>query len=315
MYETISSLDEAREVNYVIKMANEPAQNLPPELQGLKHHNHIYVIQLESFQYAAFEKEEQGRKVMPYLQSLQDKAAVYKILPMQPHPSANSDFAAMHGVYDVADFYYVIYQAINPNKLYQQIMPLPWLYRNHGYHTDFYHGYYGHFYGRRSYMEAMKFDEVYFAEDLKNKYSVNPDEWGISDEDIVDFIIKNQQDRKNKKSFSFFITVSTHDPYEIGKRICRIYAHPQNLSEQYFNAFNFVDEALSRLMEAAPVDSLFVLYSDHPSLQDLPMNTFFMVYSKKQNLKGNGEISFPEMMQIIKSLLYQNISSETDKKA
>ena len=306
LYELVSTFDENQQISAVIKMSQEPPQNLPDELIDLKTHNHIYVIQLESMHYDAFEKYNNNQAVMPFLQSIRENAAVYKILKNQPHPSANSDFAAMNGIYNILDFNYVVYQSKSPQELYKYIAPITWKYKEKGYFTDFYHGYYGHFYQRKDYIKAMKFDDIYFAEELQNKYSSRLGEWGIEDADVVDWIIKNQQIKRPEKSFTFFITVSTHDPYNIGNRYTGIYKEPKNILERYYNSFNYVDKQLKDLIDSAPKDSLFIMYSDHPSLSELSSDTFFMIYSKQQKLSDQREINFSQALQIIKSILYYN---------
>ena len=307
MYELITNYGEQEQIDNVIKMANEKALPLPQELSHLKKHNHIYLIQMESMHYEAFSKEENGKKVMPFLNAISKNAAVYKLFKRIPNPSANSDFATTHGIYHISDYYYVIYQITMPESLYQKITPWTWKYKQQDYYLDFYHGFAGSFYNRRPFIEAQNFDETYFYEELKGKLPEYEDDWGVADLELSDFIIKNQKKNNSQKSLTLYITVTPHDPFAVGKRYTKIYQNPQNLIEQYFNAYNYMDDVLKNIISQAPQDSLFIIYSDHPVIKELSSETFFMVYSNNQSFPHWGYISFDNALQIIKSILSEQI--------
>lgn len=310
LYEMVTNSDMAAQLDYVIEMANEKPQPLPSELQNLKPHKHIYLIQIESFQYIAFTKEENGKKVMPFLNKIAQDGALYQILPKNPHPSANSDFAVLSGVSDISNFYYVVYQIVSPEKLYSRLTPMTWKYKEKGYRTDFYHGFVNTFYNRGPHFQAMKFDEIYFQKDVLRHNKLKEGDWGIDDMEMVRFIINNQHQNPADKSFTFFITVSSHDPFTIGETENKIYDKPQNLLERYYNSFNYVDRSLEYLVKNTPQDSLFLIYSDHPSIESEPEDTFFMVYSKKQKFSHFVKINFEKAMQIVKSVLHENLKTD-----
>lgn len=310
LYELITNSDMDMQLDFIIDMANEPPLPLPEELQVLKPHNHVYLIQIESFQYDAFTKEVDGKKIMPFLNSIAKNSSLYQILPKNKHPSANSDFAAMAGVYNISDFYYVIYKLVSPEELYSRITPITWKYKEQGYHSEFYHGFIELFYNRGPHIRAMKFDEIYFLNNLSSAQKFKTGDWGVEDLDLARFIIKNQKRHPVEKSLTFFITVSSHDPFDNKAVEDKIYRKPQSLVERYYNSFHYVDQALEHLITNAPQDSLFLLYSDHPSVEELPMDTFFMVYSNRQNLGHFAKINFDQTMQIVKSLLHKNLQSD-----
>lgn len=309
-YEKITHLDVEKQIESVIKQANEKPLPLPSELAKLQSHRHIYVVQLESFQFFAYTKEVNGQKVMPFLNKLAEKAALYQILPKRLHPSANSDFAAMSGFYDVTNLHYVLYQIVSPEELYTRIAPITWKYKEQGYYLSFYHGFTENFYNRAPYVRAMKFDDIYFLNRLRKNYKYDESEWGVNDMNIAKLIVENQKQNPQDKSFTFFITISTHDPFDIGLTENKIFAEPKNLLERYYNGFNYVDNMLEYLVENAPEDSLFIMYSDHPIIESEPRDTFFMVYSNKQKLKSFRTIDFKQAMQIVKSILHENLSKE-----
>ena len=306
-YETVTNSDIGGQIDYVVKMANEKPLPLPAGLSGLQPHKHVFVIQLESFQYFAFEKEVDGRKVMPFLNSLSEDAALYRILPKRPHPSANSDFAVLGGISDITGFYYVLYQIVSPEQLYAQITPVAWKYKQQGYHLAFYHGFVETFYNRGPHIRAMKFDDIYFLAELRKNYQYDEGEWGVNDMDMAKLIVENQKKNPHDKSFKIFITVSTHDPLYIGQTENKIFEKPKNILERYYNGFNYVDNMLDYLITNAPEDSLFIIYSDHPSIEDKADETFFMVYSNKQKFKSFEEADFKQAMQVIKSVLHKNL--------
>lgn len=309
-YELVTNSDIGRQVDYVVKMANEKPHPLPPELEKMQAHKHIYIIQLESFQYFAFEKEINGQKVMPYLNGIKEESALYQILPKRPHPSANSDFAVLGGINDIMGFYYVLYQIISPEELYARITPITWKYKEHGYYLSFYHGFVETFYNRGPHIKAMKFDDIYFLTELRKNYQYHEGEWGVNDMDVAKLIVENQKQNPQDKSFTFFITVSTHDPFDIGAVETKVFPEPKNILERYYNSFNYVDQMLEYLIKNAPEDSLFIMYSDHPSLETEPEDTFFMVYSNKQKFKNFAKVDFKQTMQIIKSVLHKNLTSD-----
>lgn len=313
-YELVTNSDMGRQVGYVVKMANEKPQPLPSELSGLQPHKHVYVIQLESFQYFAFEKEVNGRKVMPFLNRLAEGAALYRILPKRPHPSANSDFAVLGGINDITGFYYVPYQIVSPEKLYAQMTPVAWKYKERGYRLSFYHGFVETFYNRGPHIRSMKFDDVYFLAELRKNYQYREGEWGVNDMDMAKLIVENQKKNPRDKSFTFFITVSTHDPFDIGAVETKVFPEPKNILERYYNGFNYVDNMLGYIITNAPQDSLFIMYSDHPSLETEPEDTFFMVYSNKQKFKNFAKVDFKQAMRIIKSVLHENLGKANEKR-
>lgn len=310
-YELVTNSDIGRQIDYVVEMANEKPHPLPPELERMQAHKHIYVIQLESFQYFAFEKEVDGQKVMPYLNGIKEEGALYRILPKRAHQSANSDFAALGGINDVTEFYYVVYQVISPEELYARLTPITWKYKEHGYHLSFYHGFVETFYNRGPHIRAMKFDDIYFQDDLRRDYNYREGSWGLDDLNMAKLIVGREKQNPQDKSFTFFITVSTHDPFDIGAVETKIFPEPKNILERYYNSFNYVDQMLEYLIKNAPEDSLFIMYSDHPSLETESEDTFFMVYSNKQKFKNFAKVDFKQAMQIIKSVLHKNL--ELDK--
>lgn len=306
-YELITASDMKSQIDKVVEMANETPLPLPQELEKIRPHKHVFVVQIESFQYAAFVQEKNGKKGMPFLQKISKEGSLYEIKPSTPHASANSDFGVIAGVNDIPNFNYVIYQSIPASDLFQKITPITWKYKKAGYSLGFYHGFLGSYYKRRPYIEAMNYDKIYFWEDIA-KFKEKPQgEWGYDDMEMANLISNNQQEKPSEKSFTFFITVSSHDPFMIGEIQNYPYAHPQNITERYYNSFNYVDRALEILVKNAPEDSLFIMYSDHPSIQELPANIFFLVYSNQQKFSSFRSIEANESMQIIKSVLHHNL--------
>ena len=264
-------------------------------LNGLTLSKHIYIIQFESLDYSAL-----NSGAMPFLQSISPLSVVYRIKPHSKKSSANSDFQTLTLKPIYLESLGVIYQTITPDY-YQKHLTLPQILQKHGYKTYFYHGNQGRFFNRRAHIEKMGFSTFYFQEDLADFYPSG--EWGIEDADVVDFINHQPQDEKN---FHFFITVSSHFDFKIGKAYTDYISEPESLRDLYLNSVNYVDSALKKLVDHAPQDAVFLIYSDHESQTDEDDDTtLFLIYHKNQNHPLSGNISVRDIPIIIKQLLKQ----------
>ena len=292
-YELMTRADQRHLQKKLAEFDNE--NYFSETLNNLSLSKHIYVVQFESLDYSAM-----NSGAMPFLQSISPLSVIYRIKPHSKKSSANSDFQTLTLKPIYLESLGVIYQTITPDY-YQQHLTLPQILQKHGYKTYFYHGNQGRFFNRRAHIEKMGFNSFYFEEDLADFYPSG--EWGIEDADVIDFINHQPQ---NEKNFHFFITVSSHFDFKIGQTYTDYISEPESLRDLYLNSVNYVDSALKKLVDHAPQDAVFLIYSDHESQTDKDDDTtLFLIYHKNQNHSLSGNISVRDIPIIIKQLLKQ----------
>lgn len=241
-----------------------------PELQSINLPDNIYMIQVESLDYNAV------AEAMPFLQSLKQKGVSYQVAPHAKKSSANIDFS-MLSLKPVYQYTYGMVYKMLPPEIYDNIRTLPDIMKESGYYTRFFHGVSGHFFNRKSHVEKMGFNEIYFKEDLPQTADMTRLNWRLEDQALFDFAAGLP---KKEKNFNFFITVSSHFPFDVkGKDL--LFAQPKNIREKYLNSVHYVDAALKRLFETAPQHSLFIIYSDHHSSTSEDERTLFLIYAKQ----------------------------------
>lgn len=251
----------------------------------------VFLIQFESWDYETLHMSVNGRKVMPVLSSL--PAVEVKIRPRAHKSSAHTDFMILNGLSDYEKMVLIEYSILDPDKYAHLARPLPLLLKEQGFLSDFYHGHQGNFYGRKSLVTRMGFERVYFQEDLEIKTKSGP--WGFADLDVVDYMLNNYRRTEHEKNFTFWITVSSHNDYDIGLQERNIYPNPETEKEKYLNSINYVDKALGKLISKAPKDSLFIIYSDHQSGLLPDESTILYIYNKKFPQTAAGEISINDL--------------------
>ncbi|MFI3241434.1 MAG: sulfatase-like hydrolase/transferase [Alphaproteobacteria bacterium] len=252
----------------------------------------IYVIQFESLDYHAINKE-----TTPFLESLKNKAIFYKIMPKEHRPSCNADFVVLTTSTIYNDTSYIVYPLLNEN-IYNSIQTLPKLLNEYDYTTGFYHGYRQDFFNRGKHINKMGFDKVFFQSDLPK--TLNSSNWGVDDKDLFSFVLSE------KTNFNFIITVSSHSPFEIGKKHLSPYKTPKTEKELYFNSINYVDRGLKKLISNSPEDSLFIIYSDHQSEVLEDTSTAMIVYDKQKKTSLKKSIDFKDLPYTIRTILEES---------
>lgn len=307
-YELITSYDRKQTIKDTLENIAQPSPALPPELSSAVLPNNVYLIQVESLDYAAYEDSVNGKQVMPFLQSITPDSAVYRVQPVSHPCSANADFSLMTKATNNNEFYAAMYVML-PESFYQQVVSLPEKASRLGYYNSFYHGYLYRYYNRGEIYKNFPFKTVKFIEDLPPE--LNTGEMGVDDADLFNYVIKDNQENPASKKFNFIITLSSHNYYQIGTKNKYPYPDPQNYFEKYVNSINYVDRALQDLVAAAPKDSLFIIYSDHTSgSYDNDKTTLLLIYSKQQPLHGSGNIEFSRITQIVHGLFEKELAKK-----
>lgn len=296
-YEFITRWDKLQLEKNVIANSKLPDVDLSKNLQNIKASNHVFIIQVESLDYAAVEAKVEDREVMPFLKSLSAKGQFYRLAPHDKKSSANSDFSVLTGTSGYKDSYSTIYQLL-PTSIYEQVQTLPKMMKEKGYQASFYHGFKGWFFNREKHIAAMSFDQVYFDENLP---AFAPrGEWGYDDKDLFSYVLQSQSKGKN---FNFIITVSSHENFKIAESYNHLFVKPNSMGERYLNAMNYVDNALRMLITQAPDDALFIIYSDHHSGITADKHTVFIIYDKRLSQGQSEDFDFIQIPQLIKTLL------------
>ena len=295
-YELLTDFQSSRLFDEIIKNANRPTPPLPPELKQIRLPEHLFVIQVESLDYAGFAKP----GVMPFLQRLAAESYVYEIRPKRRHQSANSDFMMLSKATNFEQYYFAIYTLLPPED-YEKFVPLPRKVREMGYQSAFYHGFSKRFYQREKGIPAMGFDRSWFWENLPIKAAEGA--WGFDDGDLFDFVLEEDSSRPEEKQLHMIVTVSSHENYDAGARQKQPHRQPKNRKELYENALNYVDASLQRLIENAPQSSLFFIYSDHQSGENTDTRTLLFIYDKQHPRAFHGITDFADVPLLLHGLV------------
>lgn len=126
-----------------------------------------------------------------------------------------------------------------------------------GYHTSFLYGGDINFTNMKSYLLESGYQQL--TADVDFPLSQRKNAWGVNDDITFDNLFKQLAERKETPWHSAFLTLSSHDPFEVPYH---------KLKEKVPNAFAFTDYCLGRFVERlkkTPVwdDLLLVCLPDH----------------------------------------------------
>lgn len=286
----------------IIKQLNK----LPPAVPAAPTASrHVYVIQVETLVYDVLNKRlPDGREITPYLNRLSQNGKIYHIKEFKHTASANTDFAVNLGMPIPEGFinhniYNVFYEQIAPEDIYPYTETLAQKAQKKGFSTFFYHNYLGTFFNRRPHVTGQGYENIFFSEEMDN-LGYQEELWGYSDKDLTDFILKKQKGQSDKALFTYIITVSSHADFILLHNPEPLLPNAKEPVENYYNAINFVDKALKKLITESPEDSLFFIFGDHDSEQISANSVPFIIYSKQKRLSAQGgKITTDQMIALI----------------
>lgn len=237
------------------KKSNRLADETPPPPA-----ERVAIIQVESLDFSIIGYEYEGQLVVPFLTSLRDRSAFYKVRPIHDNGSADADFSMLTGLAPSPDV--ITYRLLD----YPYENTLPEIFARAGYHTEAIHGLYGSFFDRRRVFEGpMQFGAVIFQEELMRDYGLEPKGWGVRDRDMMRVAAERLAEREGKV-FQFIITLSSHMPFKfIGAENEELVSRPTDLRLRYLNSIRYVDRALQDYYDRIPDGTLLVIYGDHES--------------------------------------------------
>lgn len=300
-YEILTDVQSSHLFDEIANNAGLPTPPLPPELKQIRLPEHLFVIQVESLDYAGFATP----GVMPFLQKLAAESYVYEIRPRQRNQSANSDFMMLSKANNFEQYYFAIYTLLPPED-YKRFVSLPRKVKELGYQSAFYHGFSQRFYQRGKGIPAMGFDRWWFWDNLPIKAQEGA--WGFEDGDLFDFVLDEDRRRAGQKQLHMIVTVSSHENYDAGAKQKQPHTQPKTRKEMYDNALNYVDSSLQRLIENAPQSSLFFIYSDHQSGENEDTRTLLFIYDKQNPQAFRGSVDFAEVPLLLHGLIEESVN-------
>jgi phosphoglycerol transferase MdoB-like AlkP superfamily enzyme len=285
----IASIHETEVENVYIAQSlyDQRKNNLAVDIP-LKPFKNLIVIQVESMDYSVLCLKSNGKKVMPFLDSMKNHSIIEKITKNDIMGSASSDYNIIVGAKTSKAAPYYLHPFFNFSKL--EALPK----KLTKFKSAAYHGCTGNFFSRRiPYME-MGFQKIYFLEDLE-PFGFEKKFMGINDGDVFKFAINQLNTNLNDNNFIFIITLTSHYDFMMTP-LKNIYPNGQDdtLGKKYINSINYLDQCLLELYEKLPDDTVIILYGDHQSYtkydgaveNEIPL----MIFQKGNDIH-NGTIS------------------------
>ena len=228
----------------------------------------LIVIQFESLEAFPIRKTVGGVEITPTLNALVKRpGSVYFSRYYQmisKGNTADAEFSTNHSLYP-SDYFpsYFLYRKVKFNGL-------PKLLRAQGYDTRVFHGNRKDFYNRDKIYPKIGFAKYHSIETFEN-----PKRLGLAMDD-ADFFRQSapvviQQHKSGRPFYDFFITVTSHHPYDLPEETCSLPRDPRvggGIFYRYLNAIAYADRALGKFLQeledAGVLDNtLLAIYGDH----------------------------------------------------
>ena len=239
----------------------------------------IFLIQVESLPFKIIDMQYQGDEITPFLNSLKEKGTFFtNIFPQHTAGGGTSDadFSTLTSLLPKRDMPSLYAKGLD------QLISLPKILKSAGYTTVAYHANTGGFYGRAYGYEKLGFD-AYIS---KKTLPAPPQGLLVVPDDLLFNFALSQIRKLDKPVFSFFVTLTSHGPYNTQELIPEKYRSNSEFSDKhemynYITAIRYVDSSLEHFVHAIQSeyeDNLIVIYGDHPPL------------IKELSLKGNEDV-------------------------
>ncbi len=228
----------------------------------------LIVIQFESLEAFPIGKTVGGIEITPTLNALVKlPGSVYFSRYYQmisKGNTADAEFSTNHSLYP-SDYFpsYFLYRKVKFNGL-------PKLLRAQGYDTRVFHGNRKDFYNRDKIYPKIGFAKYHSIETFEN-----PKRLGLAMDD-ADFFRQSapvviEQHKSGRPFYDFFITVTSHHPYDLPEETCSLPRDPRvgdGIFYRYLNAIAYADRALGKFLQeledAGVLDNtLLAIYGDH----------------------------------------------------
>lgn len=182
--------------------------------------------------------------------------------------TGNNEFSGMTGLYSI--YNNCTSNIYKNNTYYESIFNL---FNNKGYTTNSFHDCDDTYYKRTTIHKNMGSKSYYEANDMHIKFGHNYGEWA-SDEDLMEFYLKELDKRDKEKPFmSWITTVTSHSPYNSHGNYNNLYYKdfPDTIASDvrhYMSKLKVVDNAIGILLEGLKTrgildDTVILLFCDH----------------------------------------------------
>jgi lipoteichoic acid synthase len=229
--------------------------------KGIAKGKNLIIVQLEAIQQFVINADFNGQKITPNLNEFINDSTYLDNFYYQVGPGNTSDaeFLVNNSLYPLRDgAVYFKY----PDNTYES---LPRLLKQQGYASYAFHAYKPSFWNRTEMYKAVGFDKFVSAGDYIQDDLLG---WGLSDKSF--FRQSLPKIDTSKPFYSFFITLSSHHPYnsftdykgfDVGK-------YQGTMTGNYAKAANYVDQAIGELFDDLKSrglydDSIIIIYGDH----------------------------------------------------
>lgn len=260
IYSMLSDAFHAKDSVSVMERTHESGS----EYRGIANGRNLIVIQVESLQDMVINRAYEGQEVTPVLNNLIKNDSFYFDSYYQMLGCGNTsdaEFVSNNSIY--APLNGQAYDIYRDNYFHG----LPWILRDAGYETLALHGYKKEFWNRNLAYPNQGFEDFKSQDD----YTItDPIGFGLSDCDFFEQSIPYLKALK-QPFYSFFITLSSHNPYQIPEKYQKLSLNDEDkgtLFGNYLEAVNYTDAALGQFMEQLKSNGLYdnsmiVIYGDH----------------------------------------------------
>ena len=241
----------------------KPKQN---KYSGIYKGKNLIVVQLEAMQGFAIGAKIDGKEVTPNLNKLINKSIYAQNLYYQANygNTCDAEFIINNSLYpSVTGTAYYQYPLNTYYSLAKQL-------NKKGYYTGVFHGYERDFWNRPQMYESMGFERYFSKDDFKSTKNIG---FGINDSEFfrqsIDYLMENAKD---KPFYGFFISLSSHHPYNYdygtdfnaGK-------YEGTMLGDFFRGANYADKAIGELIDYMKEkgiyeDTVLAVYGDHAAL-------------------------------------------------
>ncbi|HEX6766794.1 MAG TPA: LTA synthase family protein [Polyangiaceae bacterium] len=254
--------ERVQELSRYLESHRRPA---PDELFGVARGKNLIVIQVEALQQWVIDTRAHGVEISPFLNRLKRERALYFSGVWDQtmvSPTADAEFASMNSLHPMADAAICFRYAGN------DFVALPGVLAHLGYSTLSAHAFERGFWNRAAIHPRYGFQHSFFDRELGDQPKIG---WGLADKAFLLRALE-RVDRTQPPFMAFFITLSSHHPYDyvpVEERHIDTSGLPDMLNG-YVGSMHYVDEALAGFFaafEQRPYakDTVVVVYGDHES--------------------------------------------------
>lgn len=218
------------------------------------------VIQVESMDSNAVNKQHDGLYVMPFLHSLalQNVYYPYTMSYHEAGGTSDSEFSTINSVEPLSDYPSITINNYNyPNSILKQLT-------NNSYSTIAFHGDVGSYYNRNEAYPKMGYQEFF---DL-TKMGLEQSGWGAPDDAVFNYSEKKLKDEK-QPFFVYTITMSSHGPFtNVNNYYNNSYYNDvtDQISKNYMKSMSYVDQSIEDYVNYIRTNfknTYIIIWGDH----------------------------------------------------